>query len=435
MTDKAVPSDTNADPDATVTVERLGAQGDGVARTETGPVFLPFTAPGDRVRVTWAPDRKGRQTASTAHIETAGDGRADPVCDHYGRCGGCRLQHVTDAVYADFVRDKIHAALSQHGLGDTPLAPPRISPPGSRRRLVLAARVRNRAVQLGFHEARSHRIVAVAACPVARPALVALLPTIRAFLADALDDGRDQQATLTLTETDNGVDLTVTAAVAPGLAAREAAAALAEDLDLAAINWTTDAAPETLVRRRAPTMDFGTGAAEIPLPPAAFIQATAEGEAALRAVIADACAGAHRVADLFCGLGTFAVPLARSAGVRAVEGSRALLDALDTGARRSRLRHPIQTEHRDLFRRPLLAAELAPMDAVVIDPPRAGAKAQAEALAASTVPVIAAVSCNPATFARDARVLVDGGYRLERLQPVGQFLWSAHVELAAVFRR
>ncbi len=416
-----------------VRIDRLGAQGDGIAGTAEGPLYVPFTVPGDEVEVERAPARRGAASrhARLIAVKRPGPARRTPPCPHFGTCGGCALQHLDTALYADWARGRIRAALGHHGLDAVPIAAPFIERPGSRRRLVLKAQVAGSRVNLGFRERRSHRLVDIRACPVARPSLLALFEPLRVLLAEILPSRG--MAEVTLTETATGIDCLIAAAAPLDLARREALSALAVKQDIAALHWSDQGDLETVVLRRPPMMDFDGIA--VPLPPGAFVQATAAGEAALRSAVLEWTAGARRIADLFSGIGTFALPLARHAAVHAVEGAKPLLEALDAGARRTGGLKRVTSEHRDLFRRPLLPHELESFDAVVLDPPRAGAPAQAQALARSSVPTVIAVSCNPNTFARDARILVDGGYELAAVRPVDQFLWSGQMELAALFRR
>jgi len=380
-----------------------------------------------------APARRGAASrhARLLAVRKPGPGRRTPPCPHFGTCGGCALQHLDAVLYADWAGMRIRAALGHHGFEDVPLAAPFIGRPGTRRRLVMKARRQGGDVRLGFQARRSHRLVDIGACPVARPALIALLDPLRGLFAQILPP--HGMAEVTLTETAAGVDCLVAAAVPLDLLRREALSVFAAAYDLAALHWSERGCPETVVQRRPPVMDLD--GISVPLPPGAFVQATAAGEAVLRTAVGEWTAGAARVADLFSGIGTFALPLARRAAVLAVEGAKPLLDALAEGARRAEGLRRVSIEHRDLFRRPLLRDELASFDAVVLDPPRAGAMAQTQALAQSEVPTVIAVSCNPNTFARDARILVDGGYRLTAVRPVDQFLWSGQMELAALFRR
>lgn len=410
-------------------ISHLGARGDGVAETPDGPVFIPFAAPGDKVEVELAQAKKGPPQATLLRVIEAGDGRATPACRHFGVCGGCSLQHVSADLYRRWCADRVQLALAQHGLEAERCAPPSVSPPGSRRRLALKAQRRGQRVALGFNERSSHRLVDIAECPVAAPALVALFEPLRAVLSGLA--GAAWEIRLTVTAT--GVDMCLDGRGALDLTARESLAAFAEKRDLASLHYGEDGVREPVAIRRPPVMDFDGIAA--PLPPGAFVQATEEGEQALRQAVMDWTAGAARVVDLFCGLGTFTLPLARQAQVLAVEGAREMLDALGQGAARAPGLRRVERLHRDLFRRPLTPQELSGFDAVIFDPPRAGAKAQAAALADSDTPRVVAISCNPDTFARDARLLAGGGYRLSELRPVGQFLWSHHLELAALFVR
>ncbi|MGF1605657.1 MAG: class I SAM-dependent RNA methyltransferase [Rhodothalassiaceae bacterium] len=410
-------------------VERLGAQGDGMAPTRDGPVYLPGSAPGDLVEAEVHATRRGPAVGKWRLI-TPSPQRADPVCPHYGVCGGCSLQHVDAALYARFLVDKIAAALSQQGL-TADIADPVISPPHSRRRLIMTARRTGPSLVLGFHQARSHQLVQLSECPVAHPRLMVLVAPLRRLLKPLLSPG--EQAGLTLTLTDSGTDLRLDMPAEPDLAAREALAAFADTEALAAISWAVDGVEEPVVRRREPLMRFGPAA--VPLPAGAFVQATEDGERALTAVVLDSLAGVDKIADLFAGLGTFTFPLAERVPVLAVEGAASAVMALQTAARSTPGLKPVEAVHRDLFRRPLLAGEFIKIPAAVIDPPRAGAKAQCAELAASKLERVAAVSCNPATFARDARLLVDGGFSLGPITPVGQFLWSAHVELVCLLSR
>lgn len=295
-----------------LTITHLGARGDGVAGTEAGPAYIPFAAPGDEVEVSLATAKKGPPQARLIRVVAAGAGRAAPPCRHYGACGGCALQHVTDPVYRQWCVDRIGMALKQHGLVAKTITPPAISPPGSRRRLALKAQRRGRQVMLGFNERRSHRLVDIAECPVAAPSLVALFEPLRALLAGLAGGTWEIQ----LTDTATGIDMLLSGQGALDLASRETLAAFAERQDLAALQYDEDGFRDPVAIRRAPVMDFDGIAA--PLPPGAFVQATAEGEAALRQAVMDWTADASRMADLFCGLGTFALPLARVASLRVV---------------------------------------------------------------------------------------------------------------------
>ena len=387
------------------TIVRLDARGDGVSAAGR---FFGGTAPGDSV----APDG----------AITPGPHRALPPCRHFGTCGGCQLQHIDDASYAQFVIDRITGALAEQRIDAPPFAPVHLSPPNTRRRASLRAERRGKQVVLGFNEGASHRIVDLRECHVLLPELVALIAPLRRLLALAMPDrGR---ATVTLTRADQGVDVLLAGFEIEGLTAIEALTDFAAKHSLARLSVDEGLGPSARWCPVPPTITLG-GAA-VALPEGAFLQATADGEAALVAAVREAVGNAASIVDLFAGLGTFALSL--EGQVKAIEGSRDAVLALLATRR-------VAVEHRDLFRRPLNPAELNGAEAVVLDPPRAGAREQVAELARSSVPRIAYVSCNPATFARDARTLIDGGYRLASITPVGQFRWSTHVELAAAFAR
>lgn len=409
-------------------IGRLGAGGDGIAEDgSAGGVFVPFALPGELVE---GEVRDGRMTAP--RILEPSPERAEPPCRHFGRCGGCALQHASAGFLAGWKRERIVEALARRGIEGVEVAATAVSPPRSRRRATFAARRTRKGAVAGFHERAGEGIVAPEECHVLAPALLAALPAAReAALLGASRSGA-LRAAVTLTE--GGIDLAVEGGKPLGAAGLAAAVTLAEAHDLARLSW----GGETLARRRPPVIVFGR--ARVEPPPGGFLQATAEGEAALLAAARAALGPARRIADLFAGSGAFALPLAESAEVLAVEGDAAMVAALDAGRRGAPGLRAVAARARDLFRRPLLAAELAGFDGVAIDPPRAGAAAQAAELAkagrsGAGPERIAFLSCDPATFARDARTLIDGGWRLEHVLPVDQFLWSPHVELAAAFRR
>ena len=407
-------------------IDKLGSEGVGVARVEGQVVLVPGALPGERVRARV----EGGHGAVTRLIETS-PFRVEPACRHFGSCGGCALQHLAWQPYLDFKRDLVIEALRRQGFGDAPVGAIVSSPPGSRRRATLEAKRAGGTLLLGFHGRASHHIVDLGECPVLLPELAALLAPLRALLNRLLPAGAG--ATVQLGAGPDGVDLGLVLPAAPDMALLELLSGFAEAQDLARLWWRTDGmAPVPAAQRRSIGLRFGT--VPVDPPSGGFLQATAVGEAALTAAVVTALAGAERVADLFAGCGTFGLALGQRAELHAVEGDAAALGALTSAARRAGLGY-VTTERRDLEARPLLAAELKRFDAVLFDPPRAGAKAQAIHLAASTVPTVVGVSCNPATFARDARILADGGYRLDSVQPVDQFVWSPHVELVGRFHR
>ncbi len=394
------------------TIIRIAARGDGV--TADGR-HAPLAAPGD--------------TLDSDGVLHPGPHRQNPPCRHFPRCGGCQLQHVDDVAYAAYLTDRVAGALSPHGLSAGVIRQPYLSPPRTRRRATLKAQRMGRDVVLGFNEPRSHKIVDMKQCEVLAPPLFALVAPLRRLLGILM--GRRAAASVTLTLTDQGVDVLVSGVEAEGLEAHDALLDFARDHALARLAIDAGDGPED---RWAPEpVTVTLGGVPVPVPHAAFLQATPDGEAMLVAAVCDIAGRAARVVDLFSGLGTFSFALADGREVVAVEASRDAIMAQQGASNRHH--RAIKGDHRDLYRRPLTAKELSAVDCAIIDPPRAGAEEQARALAGSDVPVIAYVSCNPASFARDAAMLVAGGYRIEWVQPVGQFRWSTHLELVARLSR
>ena len=391
-------------------IVRIAARGDGV--TESGR-FVALTAPGDRVG-------PGGEIVPGPHHQV-------PPCRHFPECGGCQLQQLDDNAYADYLVERIGSALAAQGLSAPDIRPPHISPPNSRRRASLSAERRGGQVLLGFKAEASHRIVDMRECHILRAELFALVAPLRTLLGTMLPKRGAGTARMTLA--DQGVDLLLNGVAAEGLAETEKLAAFAETHRLARLSLDDGYGPQTRWEPEPVTVTLG--GAPVPLPADSFLQATQEGEAALVAAVREAVGEARIVADLFAGLGTFA--LALEGRILAAEGARDAALALKAAANRGQ--RTVFVDHRDLFRRPLTVDELNRFEAIVLDPPRAGAKEQVPLLAGSRVPRIAYVSCNPNTFARDAKTLIEGGYRLDWVQPVGQFRWSTHVELAGAFSR
>ncbi len=428
-----------------VTVETLGARGDGVvmlageddwgeARPE--PLYLAQTLPGERVLArVGGPSPQGLRGQVLELLAPSPD-RVDAACAHFGPCGGCQLQHLGEQPYRHWKRALLVEALRKRGFADSEeLVKPLIAlPPGGRRRASFAALRQGRRVLLGFHRRFSHSVEDLTECHILAPELFALLAPLRVALLPLLPDGKVQDLTATLT--DSGIDLLLNLPSEPDLEGREQLAALAEALDLARISLAVAGQPPLpLAARRAPQVTMGQVA--VTPAPGGFLQPTAAGQALLTRLVLEAVPeDADTVADLFSGCGTFSFPLAaRGHRVHAVEGDPSAMEALGQTVRRYGLNETISFENRDLERNPVSADELEGGDAVVFDPPRAGARAQATALADSDIPVVVAVSCNPGTFARDARTLVEGGYRLMWAQPLDQFPWTGHLELVARFER
>ncbi|MBI4183939.1 MAG: class I SAM-dependent RNA methyltransferase [Proteobacteria bacterium] len=417
-----------------VTIEEVGSRGDGVARHQGAKLFVPFAAAGDRARVRIGARRADGFAAALVEIVSPGPGRGRPPCRHFGACGGCALQHLDEGSYAAWKRGQVIAALAHRGLDAGAVADLVRARPLARRRARFVAERRGGRVVLGFNRRASHEVIELGECPVLLPGLFALAGPLGAGLAAVLPPGGRAEVAVNLTE--SGADAVVIGRGAPGPGERERLARLAEEADLARLSWQRrdGGPPEPIAVRRPVRVVFG--GVPVEPPPGAFLQATAAAEGAMTAEIMAALAGVRApVADLFAGCGTFTFPLAAVAPVEAVEGDAAMVAAIRAAAGAAGLAGRVRAAARDLDRAPLSPAELAAFGAVVFDPPRTGARRQAAEIAASPVPLVVAVSCHPGTFARDARLLVAGGYRLDRVLPVDQFLWSPHVEIVAVFRR
>jgi len=393
-------------------VIRLAAKGDGL--TDSG-AYLAGSAPGDALLADGSIERGPNYVA--------------PVCVHFGTCGGCTLQQVGDAALADFVRDRvIHTAAGQ-GLVAEKVAPTHLSPAGTRRRATLHGMRISGAVALGFRQEGSHTIVDLKECHVLAPALAAIIAPLRKLLARR--DGR-LAVDIDLTLIDQGVDVAIRGLTVEGLAQTEAFIDFARDHSLARLSLDQGYGPESLWEPDGATITL-SGVA-VPLPPGAFLQATADGEAALVGAAVEWLKGASPVADLFSGLGTFAFALAK-AGSKVLAGEADRAAHLAAGAAAGRSGLIVHTQHRDLFRNPLLPDELNRFAAVLLDPPRAGARDQIERIAQSTVKRVVYISCNPSSWARDGAALLAAGFTLRELRPVGQFRWTTHVELASYFTR
>ncbi|MET0925596.1 MAG: methyltransferase [Xanthobacteraceae bacterium] len=408
-----------------IAIARIGHRGDGIADTPAGPIYLPYTLPGEIVEVESWPGHPDRR--HLIRVDVASPERIAPVCPHFGTCGGCALQHWSAARYRDWKRALVVEALAQAGL-DAPVAGLIDAHGEGRRRAVFHARRGTHDVlEVGFAALRAHHLVAIDRCPVLAAALAGSIEAAWA-IAETLEREK-KPLDIQVTATEAGLDVDVRGS-GPLTAARGGELArIAERHRLARLTRHG----ELVSQRAAPAVTIGR--ARVLLPPGAFLQTTAAGEAALAALVVAHCEGAGRIADLFAGVGPFALRLAEHGRVTAADNDSEAVAALKRAAAATQGLKPVETQLRDLFRRPFVPVELKGFDVVVFDPPRQGAQAQARELAASAVPRVVAVSCNPATFARDARILVDGGYRLVAVTPVDQFLYSAHVELVARFER
>lgn len=414
-------------------IREIGARGDGIADLDGRRYFVPFTLPGETVDAEPRDKRGEGIAADLVEVVAPSRHREAPPCVHFKVCGGCALQHWRRDAYTAWKVELIVRALAQRGVDAPRFEPPLVGAPGERRRADFVLRRQARRVVAGFHERASAEIVDVGTCVVARPALNALLEPLRASLASVLPDGGAADAMVN--ETASGLDLLIRPhrRLDLSLERREALVALAESADLARLCWGDRASAEPVVVRRTPLLAFGEAPGEVRIepPPGAFLQATQRAEQAMRAMVGAWTGDTPRLADLFAGLG--ALSLGRTGKLALFESDRQAVAAVAAAARR--LGGKMTVERRDLFRNPLTAAELDAFDAVVLDPPRAGAAAQSAELARAKVPRVVYGSCDPGSFARDVRTLQDGGYRLEKLLPVDQFLWSPHIELIALFAR
>lgn len=402
-----------------VTIERLGHQGDGITVIDGHEVFAPFTLPGEVVE---GEISKGRMQ-SPRILEPVSQ-RIKPSCRHFKTCGGCATQHISDDFLAEWKLASVRETLA-HGNLEPEFRPILTSPPRSRRRAVFTAQRTKKGAMVGFHGRASDTLVDLIDCTLVRPEILATTEGLKALVR--IGASRKGKIRISVTSTLGGLDIEVRDAKPLEPSQLVEVSAIAQKEHYARVSWND----EVVLELQPPLQTFGT--AQVLPPPGAFLQATLEGEAALISAVREICQGSKRVLDIFAGCGTFSLPLAEVSEVHATEGEGDMLAALDIGWRQTLGLKTITTEKRDLFRRPLLLDEFKGFDAAVIDPPRAGAKAQVHELAHSGIKKIAFVSCNPATFARDAEKLIAGGYTLDWVQVIDQFRWSAHSELVAQF--
>jgi 23S rRNA (uracil1939-C5)-methyltransferase len=414
----------------TLNILEIGARGDGVAEEAGQRYFVPFVLPGEIVEAEPGAKRGEGFAATAVEVIAPSRHREHAPCPHFTVCGGCALQHWRRDVYTAWKIGLIERALRQRGVEAPAFGPPLVGVPGERRRVDFVLRRQGRRVLAGFHERASTRIVDVGTCVIARPSLMALLQALRAGLADVLPDGAAADAVAN--ETDSGLDVLIRPhkRLDLSLERRRSLVELAERADLARLSWGDRNRPEPIVVRRAPLLVLGD--LTIEPPPGAFLQATKRGEQAMRAKVTAWAGDSGRMADLFAGVGSLS--LGHGSRLSLFEGDNAAVAAVHAVARKIG-GNRVTAQRRDLFRNPLTGRELAGFDSVLLDPPRAGAAAQVGELASSKVSRIVYASCDPGSFARDARALQEGGYRLEKLLPIDQFLWSAHIELIALFAR
>ncbi len=405
-------------------IDKVGFQGDGLT---AGGLVVPLTLPGERVRV-----RHGKDRLELVEVIDASPDRVAAPCRHFSACGGCALQHWDMAAYGAWKREVVEIQLARAGLV-TEVMPILTTPPASRRRVGLHARKAGKTIELGFKERRSWSLVAISECVIADPAIVRALPQLKA-LAVGLFAHPKSAPILHITASLTGLDIDISGVErtkSGGLSAdaRMQIAMAAGEADFARVTMGDD----ILYEARKPRVMFGK--AQVALPAGSFLQASARSEADMARLVKEGIGEAKSVADLFCGAGTFTFPLAETAVVYAADGAAPAVAALKSAMATAPGLKSITTETRDLFRRPLLAEEMKTLEAVVFDPPRAGAEAQSQEIARSQVGRVVAVSCNPTTFIRDAKILVNAGFSLDRVTPIDQFLWSSHVELVGIFSR
>jgi len=404
-----------------IQITDLGHRGDGIAHTQDGAIYVKGALPGEVVH---ADILDGR--AQNVTFKSMSQDRVSPVCKHFEVCGGCSVQHLAAQPYLAWKRELVSRALRDRGIEKT-VNEALPATQGGRRRAVLTAKRAGRHPLLGYHEKSSNRLVDIKECPVLDPAIANALPGLKSLAAEVLPKKGDLR--MTVLNTTTGLDVALDKADKTYDRKIPVLSQKTVELGLARLSVNG----EVLLEIRPPMLDMG--GIGLVAAPGGFTQATLAAEEALSRLVLEGVGEARTVADLFSGVGTFALRLARHANVHAVEGDAAAVAAFDKALRKPQGLKKVTFERRDLFRRPLVREELEAFDAVVFDPPRAGAQAQAETLAGSTVRTIVAVSCNPATLARDLRLLIDGGYTLQSVTPVDQFLYSPHIEVVAVLNR
>jgi 23S rRNA (uracil1939-C5)-methyltransferase len=404
-----------------ILINHLGQHGDGIADSPDGPIYIPGALPGEIVEVDAVPGHPDRRRL--LQVQQSSPQRIEPICPHFGVCGGCAMQHLSEQTYRSWKRDLVVTALSQAGI-TAPVAPLTDAHGEGRRRVVFhARRASHDVLQVGFSAARTHHIVPIDRCPILAKSLDGALNAAWT-IAETLNVA-GKPLDMQFTATDQGLDVDIRGSGALSAPAMAALAGVAQRYNFARLTRHG----ELIAQMRTPSLRMGT--AIVPLPAGAFLQATARGEAVLSRFVTDFCAGSDRIADLFAGVGTFALRLAAGARLAAFDADEAAILALQRAVAGAAGLKPLQAEQRDLFKAPLSATELDRFDALIFDPPRQGAQMQSREIAASRVPTVVAVSCSPGTFARDMRILHDGGYQLLSVVPIDQFRYSAHVEIVA----
>ncbi|MGF7008846.1 class I SAM-dependent RNA methyltransferase [Aminobacter sp. BE322] len=402
-------------------IARLGGHGDGIADVDGGHVFIPFALPGETVTAARDKDR-----AQLLAVLEAAPERIEPACRHFTECGGCSIQHLEDGAYREWKRGLVVHVLKARGI-EVPVGELVPCEPHSRRRAAFTARNTETGLHLGYNKAFSHTLVDIEECPVLLPSIVEAAGTLRHLAGIIANTSKPFKFLVTATAT--GFDVAAADCGKPTEAIRRAATDFVIKSRIARLSIDG----EIIVEPVKSTLSFGS--ATVTPPPGGFVQAVAAAEEAMAGLVVEHLRKAKKVADLYSGCGTFSLRLAAKSEVHAVEGDAASLAALDRGFRFASGLKRVTVERRDLDRRPLTFKELNAFDGIVFDPPRAGAEDQCKQIARSDVPYVAAVSCNPATLARDLRILIDGGYTLKSVTPIDQFLWSHHVEAVALLEK
>lgn len=419
-----------------VIVDHIGAKGDGIARDDAGQAYyVPYGAAQDHLTVNVTDKRGDHFVGTIQSIDQEGPSRQAAPCPHYERCGGCQLQHIDPEAYQAWTQDQVYSALAHQGLEPQERVDPVFVEAGQRRRVAFGVMKKGKKIVFGLNARGSHRLEEIDHCLLLEAPLNKLIAPLRAAMGDFMkDEGRGD---VVINAPDGSIDLVFMLPNRPDLKVHQAAVEFAQAHDIQRISWQDKHGnqPEILLERSNVIAHFGADKVPVALPPAPFLQPSKAGEQALAGFVRAYCGSARKTLDLYAGCGSFTFVLAEQSTVHAVEANGAALKALERSAGHAGIGGQITTETRDLSRQPLMDKELEDVDLLVFDPPRAGAKEQAAEIAKSPIPVVIAISCNPSTFARDARTLVDGGYRLDAMMPVDQFTWSTHVEVAAVFKK
>lgn len=416
-----------------VRIDEVGAKGDGRGTDENNqPFYVPYSCAGDLVEVKCTDRRADALVGEIVNILEPGGERTEAPCPHYTKCGGCSLQHLSPTAYGDWKKTRIIEVISRAGLNYEPEDPVLI-PAGQRRRASFAVMKKGKKIVFGFNARNSHRIEEISDCLLLTPELKSLIAPLRELMSKVMkQEGRGD---IIINHPGEAPDIVFALPGRVELSAHEALVSFAHQYKIGRISWQEDAkgTPETVMEVRPVTTSFSD--VPVPLPPAPFLQPSKSGEEALVEIALSGLQGEKKILDLYAGCGSFTFALAKHAIVHAVESHEPAIKALERAAGRANMGGRITTEVRDLSRQPLMGKELAKFDAILFDPPRSGAKEQAEAIADCPVKTVIAISCNPATFGRDIAQLIEGGYQLKRLVPVDQFTWSAHIEVAAILEK